>query len=387
MPLLAATHRAELNAADMVLIFAVVLVVHGLVHLLGFVKAFGLADLPQLTQPIWHALGIAWLIAALLFLATAAALFAWPRRWWVIGACAVAVSTILIGTAWSDARFGTVGNVIAAIGVLFGFLAQGPLSLRAAFDRDVARELASVGPAAPIEEADLARLPPSVQRYLYASGVVGQPRVRNFHVLMHGRIRSGPAARWMPLTAEQYSVADEPARLFYFNASMFNLPVQGYHRYVPGSFASMTVKAAALLPVANASGPEMSQSETVTLFNDMCVMAPATLIDRSIEWESVDARTARAAFTNADHTIHAELTFNAAGELTSFSSDDRSQISSDGKSLRRVRWSTPLGGYRSFGAVRLPSRGEGRWDEAERRYSYIELTLDDVRYNVTAAPR
>ena len=29
----------------------------------------------------------------------------------------------------------------------------------------------------------------------------------------------------------------------------------------------------------------MNQGETVTMFNDMCVMAPATLIHRAIEWE------------------------------------------------------------------------------------------------------
>ena len=70
----------------------------------------------------------------------------------------------------------------------------------------------------------------------------------------------------------------------------------------------------------------MTQGETVTMFNDMCIMAPATLIDPAIDWEAVDAHTARARFTNAGHTIHAELSFNEAGELTNFVSDDRFQV-------------------------------------------------------------
>src|SRR4029077_3133705 len=98
---------------------------------------------------------------------------------------------------------------------------------------------------------------------------------------MHGRIRSGRGARWMRLSAGQDNFVGEPARLFYFNASMFMVPVQGYHRYV-GSSATMTVKAAALVSVADASGPEMNEGETVTLFNDMCVMAPATLISPAV---------------------------------------------------------------------------------------------------------
>jgi hypothetical protein len=162
---------------------------------------------------------------------------------------------------------------------------------------------------------------------------------------------------------------------------MFTIPVQGYHRYV-GRSATMRIKAAGLLPVVDVSGNEMSKGETVTMFNDMCVMAPATLIDAAIAWESVDARTARATFTNAGQTIRAELVFNEAGELTNFRSDDRYQTSPDGKCVKKVRWSTPLANYRSFGPVRLASTGEGRWHEPRGEYAYIELTIDDIQYNV-----
>ena len=126
----------------------------------------------------------------------------------------------------------------------------------------------------------------------------------------------------------------------------------------------------------------MNQGETVTMFNDMCVMAPATLINPAIAWEPVDARTARASFTNGGHTIRAELAFNDAGELTNFWSDDRYQTLPDGKSVQKVRWSTPLAGYRSFGRIRLASSGEGWWHEPGGEYPYIELTLDDVQYNL-----
>jgi hypothetical protein len=365
----------------MTAIFAFVLVVHGLIHVLGFAKAFGLADLPQLTQPISPLFGTLWLIAALLFLAAAASLVIYPRGWWAIAGCAVVLSTLVIVSSWSNARFGMVGNVVALIGLIFGFLAQGPVSLRAAYDRDVERGLAHVAAAEAIIDADLVHLPVPVQQYLRVTGVVGQPRVRNFHVQMHGRIRSGRDARWIPLTAEQYNFTDNPARLFYLNGSMFTIPVQGYHRYI-GSSATMTVKAAALVPVVDVSGNEMNQGETVTMFNDMCVMAPATLIDPAIVWEPVDAHTARARFTNAGQTIRAELSFNEAGELTNFWSDDRYQTSPDGKTVKKVRWSTPLARYRSFGPMHLASGGEGRWHEPGREYAYIELTLDEVQYNV-----
>ena len=363
------------------LTFAIVLVVHGLIHLLGFAKAFGFAELPQLTRPIPPVMGLIWLAASLLFLLTAGALFVWPRWWWAIGLAAIAASMVAIVPSWTDARFGALGNLIALVGVVFGFLANGPLSQRAAYEREVVQLLAPSADASVLTEADLAPLPAPVQRYLRATGAIGQPQVRNFRARMQGRIRQGPESRWMLFTAEQHNVYGEPARLLFMDASMLFVPVQVLHRYV-GTSATMRAKAAALVPVVEMSGPDMTQAETVTLFNDMCVMAPATLIDPAIAWEAVDAHNVHATFTNAGHTIRAELSFNDAGELTNFWSDDRRRVSADGKVMTAIRWSTPVGNYRAFGPVRLASRGEGRWHEPGGEYAYIELEIDDVQYNV-----
>ena len=56
--------------------------VHGLIHLMGFAKGFGYADLPQLTQPISRAWGLAWLAAAVLVTTTPPC---WPSALGAIG--------------------------------------------------------------------------------------------------------------------------------------------------------------------------------------------------------------------------------------------------------------------------------------------------------------
>jgi hypothetical protein len=270
--------------------------------------------------------------------------------------------------------------VLAGAWIAVGVLARGPGSLRAAYERDVAAGLARVTPSETISDAELDHLPPPVQRYLRLAGVVGRSRIGNFRVRMRGRIPSGPHARWIPIVAEQHNFVDEPARMFYLKGSMLLVPVYGYHRYVDES-ATMTIKAAALVTVARAAGKEMTQGETVTLFNDMCIMAPGTLIDRRIAWEPVDPRTARATFSNAGFSVRAELSFNEAGELVNFVSDDRYQLMPDG-SVRKVRWSTPVKQYRTIGDFHLVAGGEGRWHDPAGEYAYIELTIDDVAYNL-----
>ena len=192
--------------------------------------------------------------------------------------------------SWTDAKAGAVVNLVVVAGAFFGYLSHGPGSLRASFEEDVAREVFEETATSLLVEADLGRLPEPVQRYLRVTGVVGQPRVASFQARTAGRIRSGRDARWISLSTEQHNaVAGPMARHFYFTGSMMALPVQGYHRYA-GPLATMRVKAAALVPVADAVGPEMDQSETVTLFNDMCLFAPGSLVSQAITWEPIDRK-------------------------------------------------------------------------------------------------
>ncbi len=108
----------------MKVLFAAFLALHGLIHLMGTAKAFGIAEIPQLTQRIDRPMGVLWLLAATLLVLTAICLFTWPRWWWVVGAGAIVVSQVAIVTSWSDARYGTIANIIALVGVGLGLLWQ-----------------------------------------------------------------------------------------------------------------------------------------------------------------------------------------------------------------------------------------------------------------------
>ena len=144
----------------------------------------------------------------------------------------------------------------------------------------------------------------------------------------------------------------------------------------------MQVTIAGVLRIVDASGDVMDQSETVTLFNDMCLLAPGTLIDPAIAWESVDERTVRARFTNGGHTISATLEFGADGLLANFISDDRSRSSPDGTSFTRLRFSTPVRDYRAFGPARIASHGDARWTLPDGEFTYGEFDIVEAAYNV-----
>jgi hypothetical protein len=231
-----------------------------------------------------------------------------------------------------------------------------------------------------ITENDLAHLPEAVKKYLHYVGVVGKERVINLHLKFTGRIRSAPESGWMKFKADQYSFFDEVTRAFYINASKMGIPANGLHLY-KNEKAIMKIKLLGLFTVADAKGMEMDKGETVTVFNDMCFMAPSTLISTNIEWEELDALSVKAKYTNGNITISAELYFNKKGELINFISYDRYETA-DGKTYLNYPWSTPAKDYKDFNGYKLTSSASTYYRHPDVDFCYGEFTLEEIEYNV-----
>ncbi|MEP6979518.1 MAG: DUF6544 family protein [Nakamurella sp.] len=363
---------------------AALFTLHGLIHLLGFAQAFGLAELPQWGTPISPFMGLLWLAAALLAVITAAAMFRAPRWWWAWGAGAVVISQIMIVSSWGDAKVGTVANVVLLVAVLYGFASRGPLSLRAEFEHELTRSSSSaLSPSRGlITEDDLTALPAPVQRYLRRSGVVGRPPVTDFRATWTGRIRGAPDAAWMSFTAEQVDTVNPPRRLFMMDARMKGLPVDVLHVFDERG-ATMRVRLLSVAAMVNAKGAALTRAETVTLFNDWCCLAPGALLELDVIWESIDNRSAAARFTLGVNTIGAVLRFDDSGDLVDFVADGRAMMSPDGRSLTPLRWSTPLRDYAQMGLARVATTGEAKWHPDSGAWTYGEFALTSLVYNVT----
>ena len=268
--------------------------------------------------------------------------------------------------------------LIAVLAVAYGVLSRGPSSARARYRRAVAALPGASDGGDVVTEADLQGLPGPVAAYLRRTGSVGRPKVTGFRARLRGRIRGGPDRPWMPFTGEQANTfAPDVRRYFLLDARMAGLPVDVLHVLEAGH-ATMQAKALSAVPVVRASGPELDRAEAVTVFNDLCVMAPAALVDAPVAWEPVDDRHVRGRYTWAGHEVAATLVFDDAGDLVDFVSDDRLAASPDGRTFTPMRWSTPLRDYREIHGRRLASVGEGRWHPPEGEYAYLEIRIDDV---------
>ncbi len=367
--------------------FSSLITVHALIHVMGFAKAFGLASLAQLKIPVSRPMGVLWLAAAVLILAAVALLFVAPRWFWLVGVAGLVVSQIAIIALWHDARFGTIANIVLLAAVIYGAFAWGPFGLRAEYERlvrDGISRMASSARPPNITEADLAALPPLVQRYLRFAGVVGTPKVQGFRARMTGRIRGSATAPWMPFVAEQYNFYDPPRRYFWMEATRGGLPVDGLHAYGETD-ASMRIRLLSIVPVVRRrrTGDDARRDgHHPQRHVHLCPGEPARPVDSLAR-----ARRAQRGGDVQQRPAHRPR--------RSWSSTTLALSSTSGRTIARrsPRTARPCcrsaGRRRSattgrMGPYRLAARGEARYAAPTGEYAYIELEVNEVSTEVVS---
>jgi hypothetical protein len=361
-------------------IFAFITLIHGLIHFMGFAKAFNYGNMTQLTKDISKPMGVVWFTTALLFVVCVALYLLKKDSWVYFALISVVLSQILILNSWQDAKFGTIANVLVLVVAIIGLF-------QINFKNDYRNEV-KIGleesqnlPVFMITEVEIAHLPEPVKKYIRYTGCINKPVVNNFKIEFSGKIRDHAKPVWMPLVSEQYNFIKTPTRLFYLDATMKGLPVGGFHCFKNG-VAFMDIRLLSIFKVAYESGGVMDTSETVTFFNDMCCMAPAALIDKRINWLEVNGNNVKAAFTHNGITVSAWLYFNEKGELVNFDSEDRSALGANGETLK-LKWRTPLRDYKNINGYKLASYAETIYTYPDGDFTYATFTLKNIEYNLS----
>lgn len=250
----------------------------------------------------------------------------------------------------------------------------------AQFEEDVKNKIISSAEESNdlLMEADIQHLPITVQKYLKYVGAINKPKVRNFRIEFEGEMRD-KGKDWFKFKSVQYNFITNPSRQFFMEAKIFGVPVLGYHNY-QNVTANMDIRLFGLLAVEQAKGDELNMAETVTVFNDLCMFAPAALIDKKIQWEIMDELSVKATFFNGSQKISAILLFNELGQLINFISDDRYAVSD----MKRYRFSTPINNYKVINNQNIPTYGEAVWHYPDGEFVYGKFNLKKIDYNVNS---
>ncbi len=358
-------------------LFLFIIIIHSLIHLLGFLKAFQFAEINQLTQYISKPVGILWLIALLLFLASAIQLISNHNLWWTTAFAGVVLSQILIILVWTDAKYGTIPNIIILIVIIVTFA---DWSFNRSIDKEISDMFSSVADRKEILTEDkITHLPLIIQKWLHNSGAVGKEIIYSVRLKQKGQMKMKPDQKdWYNAEAVQYFTIDNPAFIWKVKVDMMPfLFFTGRDKFFDGK-GSMLIKVLSLINVVNSSDNQKINQGTLQRYLGELIWFPTAAINSYIKWEEIDSLTAKATMTYKGTTGSAIFTFNENGEFVKFSAMRfmGSEVDSQLK-----EWIITIDEYKTYDGIKIPAKGKATWKLDGEDFTWYKLEIFDVKYN------
>ncbi|MCC6753141.1 MAG: hypothetical protein IT266_04050 [Saprospiraceae bacterium] len=355
----------------------VLMVVHGLIHLMGFVKAFGFAEIRALTQEISRPAGIAWLTCADLWLIFALShLIRIPGAGY-IGFVALILSQSLILLQWRVAGYGTLANVVLLMPVLLSF---GRARFESRVDREtrwmfaeIQRDLSSFSPIPALDS-----LPPPVLRWLHASGVMERPLPQTVQMTQDLKLKMKPSQEsWYQANASQVTSLNPPG--FHWTVEVALNPFLGFfgRDQLVGGEGEMLICANGLLKLVHARGPQIDEGSLQRFLGEM-VWLPSLAVNPRVKWEPIDELSAQATIQLGDHSASGTFFFDEQGDFVRFSA---MRFLENEPGAKRYPWILDAISYQRFEGIRIPSTVKATWKLENQDWNWLELELTEVKYD------
>ncbi|MDG1730358.1 MAG: hypothetical protein P8K68_08630 [Algibacter sp.] len=361
----------------MKLAFGVIILIHGIIHLLGFIKAFYSTEAPLQVLGISNPLGALWLITFIMFVASSASLFLNNKKWFYIAIVAVCISQILIITAWKEAKFGSIANVLI---LLFSLSAYGSFRFTQMVQKEGTTLLKSttISTAKTITKKEIQQLPEIVQKWISNSGVTSKGNITSARLTQKGQLKTKPRGKWMPFSAQQYFNIQKPA--FIWSAKINNnalIHTLGRDKYTDGK-AEMLIKLQGLIPVVNeAENSKLNSASMQRFLSEMCWFPSAALNDY-ITWEAIDKTSAKAILTNQNQSVSGCFKFNSEGEILAFETE---RYFGGSENSKLEKWVVKILDYKTFDGLKVPNKCEVTWKLESGDYNWLKLEITDIAYN------
>lgn len=360
------------------LIFPIILVLHGLIHIFGFVKAFGLAEMSHLTQEISKPLGLVWLLVVILMLMVGV-LVVKNKQWvWIPASMAVVLSQLLIFVSWQDAKYGTIPNVIILIFAIFSFAAW---DFNTKIEKEVSFLLAQSKhvDSKIVNEQMLSPLPSPVKRWLKHAGIIGKEVIHSAYFEQMGQMKLRPDQKaWFPAKVEQYVTIYSPGFLWKANMKMNGfLNVLGRDIFQQGK-AAMTIKIGSLIPVVNVENKEKTNQSTLQRFLMELPWYPSAALSPYITWEEVNQNTALATMNYQGNIGRATFYFDEVGDFVKVSAMRYKEENEDSGLVECIG---EANAYGVMDGIRIPVKLNVTWQLEDGPFTWYKLEVLKAKYN------
>lgn len=231
-----------------------------------------------------------------------------------------------------------------------------------------------------IRRSDLTGLPSCVQKWLERSDAVGKEKIHTVRLTQTGRMRTEQGKPWMPVKAVQYINVDEPG--FVWKARVNAAPLinmVGRDEYYQGH-GSMVIKLWSLVPVVKTRpGKEIDQSTLVRFMAEM-IWYPTAALNDYIEWEGIDANSARAVMSW--HGVEATMVFNFDdnGDIVNTVAPRYQEVNG---AYVLHDWGGIVREYREFNGIRIPNKSDVVWKYQTGDFNWLQVEITDIDFNMT----
>ncbi len=258
------------------------------------------------------------------------------------------------------------------------------LAARFAWESTAVREvqifLAGISPlqsaSKPIESADLVGLPTPVRRWLQHAQVLGSKPVRSVRLQQGVTLRLAADQKWLQGTAVQYFRTEAPGFVWQVRLRMNPLlHIAGRDRYVDGR-GQMLIDVQWLLPVVDASGPEVDQG-TLLRYLAETVWFPTAALSDSIQWQAVDDAAARATMTYGGVTASGIFHFDDAGQVTGF---EGQRYKENAGAYTLEHWVITMADHRNLGGLVIPTRADITWRLDSGDFHWFSCEITEIAY-------
>jgi hypothetical protein len=357
--------------------FSLLIVIHGLVHFLGFAKAFQLAQIKELSAVISRPAGIFWLMAGLLLIAAGILFWQKINFWWIAGITGLVISQVLIVSFWADAKWGTVPNIVLLITIITAVSAQ-------LFDRKIDNERAllynrsEAQNAEIVQQENLNELPEPVQKWLKKAGVIGKKKISTVWLKQHARMKLKPEqTKWLDATAEQFFTVNPPGFIWTVDLKMSPvIKIKGRDKFENGK-GQMLIKMHSLFNVVNESGEKIDEG-TLQRYLGEIVWFPSAALHPAIKWEELDENSARATLEVEGTKGSGTFYFDENSDLEKFTA---MRFKGNEPEAERRVWIITVKETKNLNGFRIPVKMESTWMLEDGPWTWLDLEVTEIEYN------
>ncbi len=228
---------------------------------------------------------------------------------------------------------------------------------------------------------ELEGLPLPVQQFFKAALTEGQPIIKAVRLWHRGEFNmSQTQAAWRPFTSSQVVTTQRPG--FDWDGHIRILPglnVLVHDSYVAGTGA-LHAALFGLVPLANESGSAaMAEGELMRYLAEAAWYPTALLPSQGVQWEAINANSARATLLDGTARVSLVFGFDAAAMISSVMAPQR-QRSVGGKTVA-TEWRGRFWNHAAQGGMRVPMNGEVAWQLAAGPLPYWRGQIEQIEYD------